>query len=115
MLTSSRKLICHGHVDAGSVDADRAALARQPTLSLLWSSLRGARIATRELLHRHRILPGCRVVTHAIFRRIEPGHGDRRGVFGVDGEVLDRKSTRLNSSHVAISYAVFCLKKKKTN
>src|SRR5690625_1205519 len=26
--------------------------------------------------------------------------------------VLDRKSTRLNSSHVAISYAVFCLKKK---
>src|SRR5690625_6089180 len=28
-------------------------------------------------------------------------------------EELDRKSTRLNSSHVAISYAVFCLKKKK--
>src|SRR5690625_6715970 len=26
--------------------------------------------------------------------------------------VIDRKSTRLNSSHVAISYAVFCLKKK---
>src|SRR3712207_8175900 len=38
-----------------------------------------------------------------------------------DGEVLlvhragvDRKSTRLNSSHANISYAVFCLKKKKT-
>src|SRR5690606_41967962 len=29
------------------------------------------------------------------------------------GAVLDRKSTRLNSSHVKISYAVFCLKKKK--
>src|SRR5437870_13492561 len=29
------------------------------------------------------------------------------------GRRLDRKSTRLNSSHVAISYAVFCLKKKK--
>src|SRR5690625_5685906 len=28
--------------------------------------------------------------------------------------LLDRKSTRLNSSHVAISYAVFCLKKKTT-
>src|SRR6266704_4870238 len=29
------------------------------------------------------------------------------------GPTLDRKSTRLNSSHVSISYAVFCLKKKK--
>src|SRR5438067_8307194 len=29
------------------------------------------------------------------------------------GRVSDRKSTRLNSSHVSISYAVFCLKKKK--
>src|SRR5699024_11446930 len=29
--------------------------------------------------------------------------------------LLDRKSTRLNSSHVSISYAVFCLKKKKLN
>ena len=28
---------------------------------------------------------------------------------------VDRKSTRLNSSHVVISYAVFCLKKKKQN
>src|SRR5258707_7038891 len=31
----------------------------------------------------------------------------------VVGERLDRKSTRLNSSHANISYAVFCLKKKK--
>src|SRR5947209_11331092 len=30
-----------------------------------------------------------------------------------DAEFLDRKSTRLNSSHANISYAVFCLKKKK--
>src|SRR5437667_12665775 len=29
------------------------------------------------------------------------------------GDVRDRKSTRLNSSHITISYAVFCLKKKK--
>src|SRR5439155_9778244 len=33
--------------------------------------------------------------------------------FGNFGRTTDRKSTRLNSSHVAISYAVFCLKKKK--
>src|SRR5690242_6512470 len=31
------------------------------------------------------------------------------------GDVSDRKSTRLNSSHMSISYAVFCLKKKKTS
>src|SRR3712207_8865450 len=31
---------------------------------------------------------------------------------GLLGELLDRKSTRLNSSHANISYAVFCLKKK---
>src|SRR5438309_8384731 len=30
-----------------------------------------------------------------------------------DGSLIDRKSTRLNSSHSSISYAVFCLKKKK--
>src|SRR5690606_39877256 len=38
------------------------------------------------------------------------------GGAGADGAVagLDRKSTRLNSSHVKTSYAVFCLKKKKT-
>src|SRR5699024_12398838 len=31
---------------------------------------------------------------------------------GKDEDAVDRKSTRLNSSHVSISYAVFCLKKK---
>src|SRR5690625_6614178 len=34
---------------------------------------------------------------------------------GAGRAATDRKSTRLNSSHVAISYAVFCLKKKKKN
>src|SRR5439155_6143114 len=41
------------------------------------------------------------------------GHFARTGHGLPYGEVTDRKSTRLNSSHVAISYAVFCLKKKK--
>src|SRR5437870_10153811 len=44
----------------------------------------------------------------------EQGRGRRRG--GDPDPAADRgdrKSTRLNSSHVAISYAVFCLKKKK--
>src|SRR3712207_8190779 len=41
------------------------------------------------------------------------GHYSIRAAIGQELE-LDRKSTRLNSSHANISYAVFCLKKKKT-
>src|SRR5690242_21556785 len=36
-------------------------------------------------------------------------------LIGCGGRGEDRKSTRLNSSHMSISYAVFCLKKKKIN
>src|SRR5690606_32673007 len=39
-------------------------------------------------------------------------HGELGVAYGLMGNVEDRKSTRLNSSHVKISYAVFCLKKK---
>src|SRR2546426_12827847 len=64
-----------------------------------------------------------------LFRSVEPGGAvDRHDGRGVGDEPLrqrehvaaggargaqDRKSTRLNSSHLVISYAVFCLKKKK--
>src|SRR5690554_7767228 len=41
------------------------------------------------------------------------GSLDREFLVARTHEGLDRKSTRLNSSHVRISYAVFCLKKKK--
>src|SRR5688500_20355498 len=44
----------------------------------------------------------------AIMRRV-----DRSGASGGGAAGPDRKSTRLNSSHLVISYAVFCLKKKK--
>src|SRR5256885_4645459 len=40
--------------------------------------------------------------------------GGRREAAGI-GHEEDRKSTRLNSSHLVISYAVFCLKKKKSD
>src|SRR5688572_12136557 len=46
------------------------------------------------------------------FDERDVGAGFERGVDARD-RVLDRKSTRLNSSHSQISYAVFCLKKKK--
>src|SRR5207249_5409901 len=46
----------------------------------------------------------------AILKGLELGHSAAADLFRASP--LDRKSTRLNSSHVSISYAVFCLKKK---
>src|SRR5256885_8817739 len=47
--------------------------------------------------------------------RIGVGHGQIELGTGIAAhDAVDRKSTRLNSSHLVISYAVFCLKKKKT-
>src|SRR2546427_7478341 len=49
---------------------------------------------------------------------VSKGSSDGRGLAASAGclnQKLDRKSTRLNSSHSQISYAVFCLKKKKKN
>src|SRR5688572_31602313 len=51
-------------------------------------------------------------------RRPQGRQGDGTGLAAhgssdADGQAADRKSTRLNSSHSQISYAVFCLKKKK--
>src|SRR2546430_5668760 len=75
--------------------------------------------ATTEIytLSLHDALP----ILLALERGLVPGVGQHRP--GQDGRGLarlgdvdeaDRKSTRLNSSHSQISYAVFCLKKKKT-
>src|SRR5256885_9976871 len=47
---------------------------------------------------------------HVNFGRVAERDGGDRGVAPV--RAADRKSTRLNSSHLVISYAVFCLKKK---
>src|SRR5438034_4010595 len=52
------------------------------------------------------LAPGVALGT-ALVHRVQPA-GLKLGTF----IVLDRKSTRLNSSHTVISYAVFCLKKK---
>src|SRR5438874_6695817 len=54
-------------------------------------------------------------VTHRVSgRRVVQGRARRRARHGLAlRRARDRKSTRLNSSHVEISYAVFCLKKKK--
>src|SRR3712207_8063678 len=53
-------------------------------------------------------LDSTRLLLHSTCNDFPNGLGDTEGVLGR----LDRKSTRLNSSHANISYAVFCLKKK---
>src|SRR5690625_5575097 len=52
-------------------------------------------------------------VSQAVVRRASSMITNLFKSTGMMSGVSDRKSTRLNSSHVAISYAVFCLKKKK--
>src|SRR3712207_8161997 len=61
---------------------------------------------------------GTSMTAHLVPRYIlpavrEPGDDPSSPVVPREDYVSDRKSTRLNSSHANISYAVFCLKKKK--
>src|SRR2546427_9820063 len=73
--------------------------------------------ATTEIytLSLHDALPICRRRTHRPVAgspaKTPPTPAPTAGAFTLC--VVDRKSTRLNSSHSQISYAVFCLKKKK--
>src|SRR5947209_15541413 len=77
-------------------------LFRSVELVGLFQALHRAREIMAVLLQHAADLPVVGVVCGALFQR-----KDRR--LGI----ADRKSTRLNSSHANISYAVFCLKKKK--
>src|SRR2546422_6642354 len=72
---------------------DALPISREPTTGI-WDSLRISGLAKRRTCS-----SGPRCSTHGTTRT----------------SMADRKSTRLNSSHGYISYAVFCLKKKKKN
>src|SRR5690625_6840669 len=50
---------------------------------------------------------------YSIYRKMKRQDKPLNEIYDVFAIRIDRKSTRLNSSHVANSYAVFCLKKKK--
>src|SRR5690625_5842178 len=65
-----------------------------------------------KLIHEWRIRTDIRKTEDEYGMLIKSLFEDR-GIAFSDFKGIDRKSTRLNSSHVAISYAVFCLKKKK--
>src|SRR3712207_8041763 len=73
----------------------------------LFRSLVPLPLALAEALQSQRVdLARLRQQLLAVLLHLAPG-------LAVVAEGLDRKSTRLNSSHANISYAVFCLKKKK--
>src|SRR5690606_41107630 len=106
---------------------------------LLYAVFTAAMVLSRPLLF---ALPDALPICLVCYRRIAdpPGPIDRATVYvppsrgvqvmrdlaargdvaevwlnpGAESPEVDRKSTRLNSSHVKISYAVFCLKKKKS-
>src|SRR3712207_7189240 len=78
-------------------------MIRRPPRSTLFpytTLFRSGHELGQDQADRHRELGG---EVHLLDRKLQP---DRAGL------PLDRKSTRLNSSHANISYAVFCLKKK---
>src|SRR5437588_7774574 len=94
-------------------------MIRRPPRSTLfpYTTLFRSRISVHrlEVSRRLPLARQCDDVTHR-----DSGEEGRRNISHRDeaGEsrcemFLDRKSTRLNSSHTVISYAVFCLKKKK--
>src|SRR2546426_5961295 len=73
--------------------------------------------ATTEIytLSLHDALPICALTTRRPLAGDERGRAaESQGRASIPSSP-DRKSTRLNSSHLVISYAVFCLKKKKKN
>src|SRR5438132_7053316 len=95
-------------------------MIRRPPRSTLFPTRRSSDLPDRQILHRPRHEIG---VAPAANLQARPRAMDMRFVewrgrlvvsrgWGALAQA-DRKSTRLNSSHTVISYAVFCLKKKK--
>src|SRR5437870_8944357 len=92
-------------------------MTRRPPSSTLFPTRRSSDLG-REVAGQWVVLPTPS--TDGALRLHDDGrqHVSAPRVASVDHrreDVGDRKSTRLNSSHVAISYAVFCLKKKTSN
>src|SRR3712207_8179949 len=87
-------------------------MIRRPPSSTLFPSAPLFRSGAGRLVTLEQQLRDLGVVVEAVVRtrrRLRGGH-QQRGQVAVRARVVDRKSTRLNSSHANISYAVFCLK-----
>src|SRR2546422_8497600 len=83
-----------------------------PYTTLFRSPINLARTVMQQLIKSGHVE---RAVMGVAIRAVDPEDADLVGLKEAKGVVVneDRKSTRLNSSHGYISYAVFCLKKKK--
>ena len=95
----TKDVINHGYVV--TTDA-RAKEVRKFVDKMITYGKDGSLVARRKALA---FLHNDKDTVNKVFTELAPKYANRK----------DRKSTRLNSSHVAISYAVFCLKKKKFN
>src|SRR5256885_11260080 len=91
-------------------------MIRRPPRSTLFPYTTLFRSIQHEDLFHGAVGPGPRDLRQIMLD--DPGNNRSGGKIDVDipgTNIGDRKSTRLNSSHLVISYAVFCLKKKKTS
>src|SRR3712207_6859539 len=93
-------------------------MIRRPPRSTLFPYTTLFRSVADRGPHSERAHPGPdQEIGAGLGRGVRAGRVVRRGLGEplrvVQRQVTDRKSTRLNSSHANISYAVFCLKKKK--
>src|SRR2546426_2557632 len=87
-------------------------MIRRPPRSTLFpytTLFRSVEVITHRRALRHVFEERAEIAKAILANHIAVVHGPQGGDFFVG----DRKSTRLNSSHLVISYAVFCLKKKK--
>src|SRR3712207_8242359 len=96
-------------------------MIRRPPSSTLFPYTTLFRSVRLEIIATHLMIPLVVVLALAyateLLRRLHAAHqeGERLAIESERQRIAweDRKSTRLNSSHANISYAVFCLKKKK--
>src|SRR5262245_64337000 len=108
-----RSVVQHQFARFGSQCRPYAPLYRQVTLTALRANLSGKPMRSDRALAYNDVLDAWKYyLEHDNQGRgvVLIGHSQGSGVLI---QLIDRKSTRLNSSHLGISYAVFCLKKKK--
>src|SRR3712207_7950602 len=86
-------------------------MIRRPPRSTLFPYTTLFRSMRQNVPKCYTCVDGVRCIGRSAAEPAAAGRSDAEHVAGPQGE--DRKSTRLNSSHANISYAVFCLKKKK--